>query len=113
MKTFSKVAAATVIGIFAATTLLHADPVKGQKIYLKTLKAKFHMNGTKFAAEHTADEWEELFDDNAAGFIEEYSERFPKAERFLKNPKNLKKLRDVGDFAREYGSDTGNVPSCG
>jgi len=23
------------------------------------------------------------------------------------------KLQDIGDFAKEYGSDSGNVPSCG
>jgi hypothetical protein len=31
----------------------------------------------------------------------------------LENPENLEKWKDVGDFAKEYGSDSGKVPSCG
>jgi len=32
---------------------------------------------------------------------------------FLQNPKSWKKLQHIRDFAIEYGSDSGNVPSCG
>lgn len=103
--------------IFAITALTismaHADVKKGQKIYLKTFKSKFHVSGAKFAAEHTQDEWEELFEDNGEEFIKVYSEKYPKAEKFLKNPKNWKKLEHVRDFVIEYASDSGNVPSCG
>ncbi|MDD5716569.1 MAG: hypothetical protein PHW64_02105 [Sulfuricurvum sp.] len=94
-------------------SMAQADAKTGQKTYLKSFKAKFGMNGTKFAAEHTVSEWEELFDNNAAGFIKEYSERFPAAAGILNNPSMVDKLQDVGDFAKEYGSDSGNVPSCG
>ncbi|MFZ2889249.1 hypothetical protein [Sulfuricurvum sp.] len=90
-----------------------ADAKAGQKVYLKTLKAKFNMNGTKFAAEHTVAEWEELFANDAKGFIKEYGERFPTAVPVLTNPSMKDKLQDIGDFAKEYGSDSGNVPSCG
>lgn len=96
-----------------SATLAQADAKMGQKVYLKTLKAKFGMNGTKFAAEHTVSEWEDLFADNAKGFIQEYSGRFPTAAPLLTNPDMQDKLQDVGDFAKEYGSDSGNVPSCG
>lgn len=105
------------IAILAAAALtvsmVHADAKTGQKVYLKTLKAKFGMNGTKFAAEHTVSEWEDLFADNAKGFIKEYGEKFPSAIPVLTNPEMQEKLKDVGDFAKEYGSDSGNVPSCG
>lgn len=94
-------------------TMAQADAKTGQKVYLKTLKAKFGMNGTKFAAEHTVGEWEELFADDAKGFIKEYGERFPAAVPVLTNPDMKEKLQEVGDFAKEYGSDSGNVPSCG
>jgi len=94
-------------------SMAQADAKSGQKVYLKTFKAKFGMNGTKFAAEHTVSEWEDLFDNNAAGFIKEYSERFPAAAGILSNPSMADKLQEVGDFAKEYGSDSGNVPSCG
>lgn len=94
-------------------SLAQADAKAGQKVYLKSFKAKFGMNGTKFAAEHTVAEWEELFADNAKGFIKEYRERFPTASAVLSNQELAQKLQDVGDFAKEYGSDSGNVPSCG
>ncbi len=90
-----------------------ADVKAGQKAYLKTFKATFGMNGTRFAAEHTVSEWEELFADGAKGFIKVYGERFPKAQPVLNNPQMADKLQDIGDFAKEYGSDSGNVPSCG
>lgn len=90
-----------------------ADVNAGQKFYLKMLKGKFdNMNGTKFAAEYTTDEWEDRFANNAAKFIKEYGDRYPSAKAVLENPSNQKKLQDVGDFAKEYSSDSGNVPSC-
>ncbi|MGD9971411.1 MAG: hypothetical protein AB7S65_13300 [Sulfuricurvum sp.] len=94
-------------------SMAQADAKTGQKVYLKTFKSKFGMNGTKFAAEHTVAEWEDLFADNAKGFIKEYGERFPAAAPILNNPEIKDKLKDLGDFAIEYGSDSGNVPSCG
>lgn len=94
-------------------SMAQADVKTGQKVYLKSLKAKFGMNGTKFAAEHTVAEWEELFADDAKGFIKEYSTRFPAAAAVLENPDMKEKLKDLGDFAKEYGNDSGNVPSCG
>lgn len=96
-----------------SATVAMADAKAGQKVYLKTLKAKFNMNGTKFAAEHTVAEWEDLFADDAKGFIKEYGERFPAAAGVLSNPSMKDQLQEVGDFAKEYGFDSGNVPSCG
>lgn len=90
-----------------------ADVKKGQKAYLKLFKTRFNMNGTRFAAEHTVAEWEELFANNAEGFIKEYGTRFPNAMPALDNINNFPALMDIGDFAKEYGSDSGNVPSCG
>ncbi|MBV5321671.1 MAG: hypothetical protein JZU62_08295 [Sulfuricurvum sp.] len=96
-----------------SATVASADAKAGQKAYLKTLKAKFNMNGTKFAAEHTVAEWEELFANDAKGFIKEYGERFPASLPVLTNPSMSNQLQDIGDFAKEYGNDSGNVPSCG
>ena len=96
-----------------SASVASADAKAGQKAYLKMLKAKFNMNGTKFAAEHTVAEWEDLFANNAKGFIEEYGKRFPNALPVLTNPEMKDKLQEVGDFAKQYGSDSGNVPSCG
>ncbi len=107
-----KLLSVLLVAALSATVAL-ADAKAGQKVYLKTLKAKFNMNGTKFAAEHTVAEWEELFANDAKGFIKEYGERFPSAVPVLSNPDMKDKLQDIGDFAKEYGSDSGNVPSCG
>jgi hypothetical protein len=96
-----------------SASVASADAKLGQKVYLKALKGKFGMNGTKFAAEHTVAEWEDLFADGAKGFIKEYGERFPNAVPVLTNPSMKDQIQDVGDFAKEYGSDSGNVPSCG
>ena len=91
---------------------LYADAAKGQKVYLKKFKSQFDMNGAKFAALHSQDEWEELFEDDAEAFIQEFSERFPKAAPYLSNPKTLKKIMLIQDFVIEYANDSGNVPSC-
>lgn len=104
---------AAVVAASLMSTSAFADAKTGQKVYLKTLKAKFNMNGTKFAAEHTVAEWEDLFANGAAGFIKEYGARFPAAMPILTSPDMKEKLQDIGDFAKEYGSDSGNVPSCG
>lgn len=104
---------AAAVALSMMSTSAFADAKAGQKQYLKLLKAKFNMNGTKFAADHTVAEWEELFENNAAGFIKEYSAKFPAAATVLSSPDNQEKLKDIGDFAKEYGSDSGNVPSCG
>ena len=107
-----KLLSVLLVAALSATVVL-ADAKAGQKVYLKTLKAKFNMNGTKFAAEHTVAEWEELFANDGAGFIKEYSVRFPAAATILGNPDMKDQLQDIGHFAKEDGSDSGNVPSCG
>ena len=96
-----------------ASTSVMADPAKGQKYYLKKLKKYFDMNGTKFAASHSQEEWEELFAEDAQGFINEFSEKFPKAEKFLKGKGFQKIKEDIFDFAYKYANDSGEVPSCG
>ncbi len=102
----------TLLGSTGASSLM-ADVKKGQKHYLKTFKSKFKMNGTKFAALHTQEEWISLFEEEGKGFVLEFSQRFPKSKKLLSKPKVWKKLQHVRDFAIEYASDSGNVPSCG
>ena len=96
------------------TTASFAGSQKGQKYYMKTFKAKFgNMNGAKFASMYTIDEWEELFAQEGEAFIEEFSERFPKATKVLNGKKAWKKLQHIRDFAIKYASDSGNIVSCG
>ena len=113
MKKIVSMLLATFLLASLASTSVMADPKKGQKYYLKKLKKYFDMNGTKFCAMHSQDEWEELFAEDAAGFIEEFSAQFPKSEKFL-NGKGFQKIKDdVYDFAYKYANDSGEVPSCG
>jgi hypothetical protein len=98
------------MGVVATTA--SADVAKGQKLYLKFMKKHFGYNGVKFCAQHTQDEWEELFENNAAGFIEKYSGKHPNAKNFLNGAKFQKFAPHIKDFAIEYASDSGNVPSC-
>ena len=109
MKKFLMLLAAVAL----TASMAQADAASGQKVYLKNFKAKFNMNGTKFAAEHTVSEWEDLFANDAKGFVDEYGKRFPNALPVLTNPEMKDRLQEVGDFAKQYGSDSGNVPSCG
>jgi hypothetical protein len=116
MKTFQNMTKTLLVALMlttAAVSALQADVKTGQKYYLKSLKSKLGMNGTQFAAQHTQDEWEALFDNRGEGFIQEYSNRYPDTKTFLQNPNSWKKLQHIRDFAIEYGSDSGNVPSCG
>jgi hypothetical protein len=116
MKTFQNMTKTLLVALMlttAAGSALHADVKTGQKYYLKSLKGKLGMNGTQFAGQHTQDEWEALFENRGEGFIREYSNKYPDAKVFLQNPKSWKKLQHIRDFAIEYGSDSGNVPSCG
>lgn len=90
---------------------VQAEIKKGQKIYLKKCK-RCHGNGTKGAAMMTQSEWEEAFQEDAILFIEWHEGT--KVEKFVSGKKFIKKYAPhLKDFLYEYGSDSGNVPSCG
>lgn len=92
-------------------TSLYADVQKGQKYYLKSLKSRCEMNGAKMAAQHTQDEWTELKEDGT--LLQELITICPKGEKVIESEKFQKKmLPHIFDFLHEYGSDSGNVPSC-
>ena len=100
----------TAVAFTALATSADATIKKGQKGYLKKCK-KCHGNGTKGASMKTQDEWTELFEDDAA-MIKELHQG-TKAKKYF-NGKSFKKLAPhFKDFLFQYGSDSGNVPSCG
>ena len=80
-----------------------ADAQKGKKLYVQKLKPICKMSGSDFAAKHSQDEWEEIYD---AG---EFNQEIKKIcgitieEKFLPH---------IYDFAYEYANDSGNVPDC-
>jgi Spy/CpxP family protein refolding chaperone len=103
-KVLSMVATALLITSVASTSMM-ASPAKGQKLYLKKLKKACGINGAKMAGKHTQAEWEEF---KEAGTLEdELKKQCPN----LKDVKD-KYIPDLFDFLYEYGSDSGNVPSC-
>ena len=98
-------AGALALGI--ASSSLSADAVKGQKLYTKLLKDPCGITGAKFAAKHSQEEWKAL---KASGKFE---------EEVIKICPNVKAgdIKDsvqehIIDFAVEFASDSGNVPSC-
>ena len=110
MKKLATLALAAALGLGFSVSTASADVVKGQKLYLKFLKASTGMKGGEFASQHTQAEWKALCDNNGAGFIEEYSAKFPDAADFLNG--NFKRFQpDICDFVINFASDSGNVPS--
>jgi hypothetical protein len=104
MKNVMKLATAALLGVAVLSTTASADVKKGQKLYMKKMKAACGFSGAKFAQKHTQDEWEEI---NGAGkFAEEAAKICPGVK--LKD----KYVPHIYDFAYEYASDSGNVPSC-
>ncbi|RLA71464.1 MAG: cytochrome C [Epsilonproteobacteria bacterium] len=104
MNNITKFAVASLLGLTLLSTTAMADVKKGQKIYLKKLKAPCGFSGAKFAHKHTQDEWESI---NEAGkFAAEVKKLCPKAKI------KAKYVPHVYDFAYEYAKDSGNIPSC-
>lgn len=101
-----------IILMLLLTSSLFADVDKGKRYYMKTFKQKFKMNGLDFVQLHTQREWYELFEDKGKKFITVFSIKYPKQKKFLNDPKTWKKLQHVRDFAIEYASDSGKIPSC-
>jgi len=100
----TKIALAALLGLAVLTTSASADANKGKKLYMKKMKASCGFNGAKFAAKHTQSEWEKI--KGAGQFAAEAAKICPGLE--LKD----KYVNDIYDFAYEYASDSGNVPSC-
>jgi hypothetical protein len=104
MNRISRLAIATLLGMAIFSVSASADIKKGQKIYLKKLKAPCGFSGAKFATRHTQDEWEAI--KGAGKFEAETKKLCPKAKI------KAKYVPDVYDFVYEYAKDSGNVPSC-
>ncbi len=71
MTKFTLLFLSAVVAVGMMATTASADVKKGQKAYLKTCK-NCHGNGTKGAAMHTQDEWDELFANNATSIIKKH-----------------------------------------
>jgi len=104
MTKMTKVALAALLGFAVLSTTASADAGKGKKLYMKKMKASCGFSGAKFAAKHTQGEWEKI--KGAGKFSAEATKLCPGVK--LKD----KYVDPIYDFAYEYASDSGNVPSC-
>ncbi len=102
-----KIALASSIILGAVSTAAVADPVKGQKLFVKKLKKACGFKGDVFATKHTQAQWAAIMKDGK--FKAEIMNLCPKADEKKIKDKYIKHLYD---FAYEYASDSGNVPSC-
>ena len=107
MNNVIKIALGATLLLALGSTVATADAAKGQKLYTKKLKSACGITGAVMAGKHTQGEWEEI---NAAGKLaDEIKTICPKVkDKALKG----KYLEHYFDFFKEYGSDSGNVPSC-
>ncbi len=108
MNKIIKIALGAAIVLSMGATTAAASPEKGQKLFTKKLKKSCaKLSGAAMAAKHTQGEWAEI---NEAGNIaSEIKNICPNVkDGALKG----KYLPHYFDFFHEYGSDSGNVPSC-
>jgi len=98
------------IALGLLSTAANADIKKGQKVYLKKCKT-CHGNGTKGAAMKTQKEWAAAFE-NDAKIFRDWHKDDKKAMKYIDSSKFKKDAPNLKDFLYEYGSDSGNVPSC-
>ena len=110
-KTTSLLLAAMVAGSVFATSAM-ADAKKGQKFYLKKMKACKKdglKTGHDFALLNDQKTWAALKADGKLS--EEWIKNCPHGEKKIKKMKE-KNLKNLYDFCYKYPSD-GEVPSCG
>ena len=104
LKNIIKLTLSAILGITLTTVTLSADVTKGQKLYVKKLKDKCGISGSTFAGKHNQDKWEEIYD---AGKLSDEIKKICKGHTI-----DEKLLPHIYDFAYEFASDSGNVPSC-
>ncbi len=98
---------ASSLALGVATTFASADAVKGQKLYIKFLKKPCEMDGAKFAATYSQEEWETI---KADGKFEEEVIKLCPAIKAGSLKESI--LNNIYDFSIEFANDSGNVPSC-
>ncbi len=120
MKKLSKVllAAMLILGFGAATLSANCttdrDTTKGQRYFQKMFKNSIFDGdtGAKVAALHAGYEWEELFENEAQPFIEEFGTTDKKKAILTKLFEKEEVRNYMKAFLTCYANDSGNVPSC-
>ena len=107
MNKIAKIALAATLVLGLGATTASADVKKGQQLFTKKLKDACGMTGAAMAGKHTQDEWTEIKEDGK--LVDEIKKLCPNVK-----DADLKEnfLEHYYDFFHEFGSDSGNVPSC-
>ncbi|MEA3373997.1 MAG: cytochrome C [Campylobacterota bacterium] len=105
MTKIAGIALTAMVTLGMMSTSAMADAAKGQKLYSKKLKKACGISGAKMAGSHTQDEWTEINEEGK--LLEEIQKQCPKVKGLKE-----KYLPHLFDFFHQYGSDSGNVPSC-
>lgn len=105
MSKFLKLLFVAIVGLGFLSTNALADASKGQKLYIKEMKAPCGFDGGTMAKKHKQAEWKAIQDSGKLN------------DELIKQCPNAKPLKDsyvqhVYDFLYNYASDSGNVPSC-
>jgi len=79
---------------------------QGRKIYVKNLKKICLMTSLVFAASHSQDEWEEIYD--AGEFVNEVKKICPN----ITSEYNSEWTDNLYNFTYQYANDSENIPSC-
>jgi len=107
MNKLLKTVLASLMILAVSTTVASADVKKGQKLFTKKLKGACGITGAAMAGKHTQGEWTEI--QEGGKMAAEIKVICPKVkDKALKD----KYMEHYFDFFKEYGSDSGNVPSC-
>jgi len=106
MNKIVKIALAATLLLAVGSTAANADANKGKKLFTKKLKQACGLTGAAMAGKHTQGEWTEIGVDGMAAEIKVICPSIK--DKALKE----KYLNHYLDFFHEYGSDSGNVPSC-
>jgi hypothetical protein len=107
MNNLLKIALTSLMVLAVSTTVASADVKKGQKLFTKQLKGACGITGAAMAGKHTQAEWTEI--QQAGKLADEIRAICPSVKD---KAVDSKYLEHYYDFFKEYGSDSGNVPSC-
>jgi len=107
MNKIAKIALAATLILSVGATSAVASPDKGQKLFTKKLKKVCGISGAAMAGKHTQSEWNAIKE--AGTIADEIKTICPNVtDGALKE----KYLEHYLVCFHEYGSDSGNVPSC-
>lgn len=86
---------------------------KGLTYYKFIILPLTNIKGSTFTKNHTANEWKELFKNDAVGFKKKYSSLNKEFATFLQSKKFTKISSDIESFFIAYSKDSSATPQCG